>query len=172
MLIDIDRLPEKGLKICRDFDFISSELIEESAVFLKPVHADVLIKKTGEEILIKGKITTCLSFICSRCLLPFEFPIDSSFDFVYVPEEIDVVKEQLDRDDVNKLFYNSRSIDLREEILEQLNLTFPIRPLCSEDCQGICPVCGKIIKSGECSCQRDEPDPRLEKLKTFLRNKI
>ncbi len=171
MIIDIDRLPKKGLKVRKDFEFLSGDLIEESAVFLEPVRAELTLKKMGEEISVKGRIKTRLSFICSRCLVPFEFPIDSRFDLVYLPEELDVVKDELDSEDMNKFFYYSRKINLKEVVLEQLNLTFPVKPLCSEDCQGICPVCGKIIKDGQCSCVRSDSDPRLEKLKIFIRDK-
>jgi len=171
MIIDIDRLPSEGLKVCRDFEFFNVELMEENAVFCEPVHAEISVRKVGEEILVKGRVRTCLSFVCSRCLLPFEFPVDSSFDLISFPEELDAGKDQLDRDDLNKYFYYTRKIDLKEIVLEQLNLTFPVKPLCTEDCQGICPICGKIIKSGECLCVANESDPRLKKLKIFLRDK-
>jgi uncharacterized protein len=55
--------------------------------------------------------------------------------------------------------------------LEHLNLTYPIKPLCSKDCQGICPVCGKNINSGDCSCVTKDSESRLEKLKIFLKDK-
>jgi uncharacterized protein len=171
MVIDVDRLPKEGLKISRDFEFFSEALVEENAVFLQPVHADLTISKVGEGILIKGKITTRLSFICSRCLVPFEFPVDSKFDLVYLPEELDALKDQLGDDDLNKMYYHGSKVDIEEIVLEQLNLVFPTKPLCSEDCQGICPVCGKVIQSGECACETKSSDPRLEKLKTFIRDK-
>lgn len=169
MLVDIEKLPKEGLKISRNFDYASLDLVEEDAVFLKPVHAELTVRKIGEELWIKGRIATCLSFICSRCLMPYEFPVDSKFDLVYFPEELDVVKEELEDEDINKLFYYSRQINIREVILEQLNLTFPAKPLCSEDCEGMCPVCGKIRKDDRCGCIVKGYDPRLEKLKTFKR---
>jgi uncharacterized protein len=135
------------------------------------VHADISVKKVGEEVFVKGKIKTLLSFVCSRCLVPFEFPVDSQFDLVYLPEEFEVAKEELDNDDMNTSFYYSRKIDLKEVVLEQLNLTFPVKPLCSEACQGICPVCGKNINNGDCSCVTKDSDSRLEKLKIFLKDK-
>lgn len=171
MIIDIDRLPRKGLKITKNFELLHDEIIEEEAVFLLPVHADISVKKVGEEVYVKGKIKTLLSFVCSRCLVPFEFPVDSDFDLVYLPEEFEAAKEELDSDDLNTSFYYSRKIDLKEVILEQLNLTFPVKPLCSETCQGICPVCGKNINSGDCSCVTKDSDTRLEKLKIFLKDK-
>ncbi len=171
MIIDIDKLPNDGLEISKNFEFFSSDLVEENTVFLDPLHAELKVRRFGEEIFIIGRITTRLSFICCRCLSPFEFEVNSSFDLVYLPEELEIAKDQLDDDDINRLFFYSRKIDIKEVILEQLNLTFPMRPLCTRDCQGICQVCGKIIKEGNCSCASNEGDPRLEKFKEFLRDK-
>ena len=171
MLIDIDKLPKEGLKVSRDFEFLNVDLVEENTVFLEPTHSEVMIKKIGEEIWIKGRITARLSFVCCRCLAPFEFPVDSKFDLIYLPEEFDEIKEELEDEDFNKYFYYTHHIDLREVVLEQLNLTFPFRPLCSENCQGICAVCGRIIKDGKCACVGREADPRLQKLKIFVRDK-
>jgi uncharacterized protein len=171
MIVDIDRLPREGLKISKDFEFLHDEIVEEDAVFLYPLHADLSVRKMGEEVYVKGKIETLLSFVCSRCLIPFEFPVDSCFDLVYLPEELEVIREELDSDDLNTSFYYSRKIDLKEVVLEQLNLTFPVKPLCSEACQGICPVWGKNINSGDCYCVTKDSNSRLEKLKIFLKDK-
>lgn len=171
MIIDIDHLPEEGLTVSRDFEFFSSELVEENTVFLDPVRAEVTIRLVGDEVLVRGRITARLSLICCRCLSPFEFQVDSHFDHVYLPEELDVEKDQLQQEDILQFFFYSRTLDLKAIILEQLNLTFPARPLCAEDCPGICPVCGRIIKEGNCSCASGDPDPRLAKLKIFMRDK-
>ncbi|HZX11504.1 MAG TPA: DUF177 domain-containing protein, partial [Acidobacteriota bacterium] len=117
-----------------------------------------------------GRIRTTMSFICCRCLSPFEFEINSTFDLVYLPEELEEEKEQLETEDLQKNFYYNRRVDIRRIILEQLNLTFPTRPLCSEDCPGLCPVCGKNIREGKCSCNLDKKDTRLNKLKIFLKD--
>lgn len=169
MLIDIERLPQEGLNISKEFEFLTIDLVEENAVFLQPTHADVQIKKVGDEVWIKGRVTACLSFVCSRCLTPYEFPIDSAFDLVFLPEEFEEVKDELDEEDIDKGFYAGGSIDLAEIILEQLNLTFPIKPLCSPDCEGLCAVCGKILQAGQCGCTVREPDPRLDRLKTLVK---
>jgi len=171
MIIEIDRIPPEGLEISKDFEFFNEDLVDGDAVFLNPVLCELFIKRVGEEILIRGRIKTCLSFVCSRCLIPFEFPVDSKFDLIYLPEELDVFQDQLENDEINNFFYSSHKMDVKEVVLEQLNLTFPVKPLCSASCLGICPVCGKIIKEGECACVRDGSDPRLEKFKTFIRDK-
>jgi uncharacterized protein len=171
MIVDIDRLPREGFKISKNFEFFNGEIVDEDAVFLLPLHADITVRKMGEEVYLKGRIKTLLSFVCSRCLIPFEFPVDSNFDLVYLPEELEVAREELDIDDMTSSFYYSRKIDLKEVVLEQLNLTFPVKPLCADECQGICPVCGKNTNSGDCSCEINNSDSRFEKLKIFLKDK-
>ncbi len=171
MIIDVNEIPKEGLHIDQDFDFISLDLVEEDAVFLEPTHAVVEVRKIGSDVQVKGRITTRLSFVCSRCLRPFEYSVDSVFDLMYLPEELDEIKEELEDEDLDRFFYYHQQLNLRDIILEQLNLSFPLRPLCSEDCEGICPVCGEIIQEGKCSCEVKDSDPRLEKLKLFLRDK-
>lgn len=171
MIIEIDRLSEEELKIDQNFDFINTDLVDENVVFRKPVHADISIKRIREEIFIKGQVTTQLSFICSRCLSPYEIPVDSYFDLVYLSEEIEERGEQLEEGDLNRFFYMSPSIDLLDVVLEQINLTFPIKPLCSKDCRGLCPICGRIEKDGDCQCVTHDSDPRMDKLKIFIRDK-
>ena len=167
MLIDIDRLPKEGIHVSREFEFLSIDLVEENAVFLEPTRGDVLVRRVGEEIWIKGRISSRMSFICSRCLTPFEFPVDSRFDLVYMPEEMTAGKDELDDEDMDRMFYSDRNIDLRSVILEQLNLTFPVKPLCSPNCEGLCAVCGQILQAGHCGCTVREPDPRPDPLKTL-----
>lgn len=171
MIIEIDRLSEKELKISKNFEFLSTDLVDENVVFRKPVHADISVNRIQDEIFIKGRITTQLSFICSRCLSPYEIPVDSKFDLVYFPEELEDLGDQLEEEDMNRLFYMSPVIDLLDVVLEQVNLTFPIKPLCSKECQGLCPVCGKSEKDGECHCVKHDSDSRLDILKIFLRDK-
>jgi uncharacterized protein len=167
MRIDIDKLTEQGLKVDRDFDFLSEDLVEEEAVFLQPVHARFEVKKVGQEILIKGRLTARLSFVCSRCLMPFDYPVDSAFDLVYLPGDLEEAKEELAEEDLERGYFYHCSFDPQEIILEQLNLTFPMKPLCSKGCEGICPVCGKVRRQGGCACIIRESDPRLVKIKNL-----
>jgi uncharacterized protein len=166
MIIDIDKIPKDGLKIGRNFEFQSLELVEENAAFLEPVHADLTLKKMGVDVCIKGRVTTRLSCVCGRCLTPFEFSVDSKFDLIFLPEDGHVLKDELDDEDIDQVFYKNHQIDIREVILEQLNLTFPVKPLCAESCEGICAICGRIRQNGQCGCTGKETDrgPDHEKI--------
>jgi len=171
MIIDVDKIPRDGLRVDRDFEFPSLELVEESATFLKPVRAELVVRKMDEEVWIKGRVTARLNVTCSRCLAAYDFPVDSRFDLVFLPQEDLGAKDELAEEDLDQLFYRDRRINLREVILEQINLTFPVKPLCSDSCQGICAVCGRIRRDGDCGCSVQETDGRLEKLKSMMKDK-
>ena len=171
MIVDIDSLPKEGLRVSRDFEFLSLDLVEENAVFLEPARAEVVVRRVGEEVLVQGQVTARLSFVCSRCLTPFEFPVASRFDLVYLPEELDALAEELSDEKIDQMFYRGRELDLRAVVLEQLNLTFPAKPLCRPGCEGICAVCGEIIREAKCSCLVKEADTRWNKLKLNVRDK-
>ena len=51
LLVDIDRLHKEGLRLSRDFDFLSADLVEENAVFLEPAHAEVRVRMLDDEVL-------------------------------------------------------------------------------------------------------------------------
>lgn len=171
MLIDLDRLPKEGVRLSRDFEFLGLDLVEENAVFLEPAHAEVSVRMVGDEILVQGEVSARLSFVCSRCLTPFEFPVASRFDLVYLPEDIDALSEELSDEKIDQMFYSGRQLDLRAVVLEQLNLTFPAKPLCASDCEGICAVCGELIRDAKCSCLVKEPDSQWNKIKFPVRDK-
>jgi len=171
MLIDIDRLPKEGLRLSRDFEFPSLDLVEENAVVLEPAHAEVSVRLVGNEILVQGEVTARLSFICSRCLTPFEFPVASRFDLVYLPEELDALSEELTDEKIDQMYYSGRQLDINAVVLEQLNLTFPAKPLCAPGCEGLCAVCGEIVRDGKCSCLVKGAGPRWDRLKFNVKDK-
>jgi len=170
MRIEIDKLPAEGLRISRDFDFQASDLVEEEALFLQPAHVEVTVRMIGDEIAVKGRLFARLSIPCSRCLTLFEYPVDSTFDLIFLPEELGEADEELSDEDMDRSYFGDRTLDLQAVVLEQLNLTFPAKPLCSKDCEGICPVCGRIRRESGCGCSVREDDPRLTKIKNFIKD--
>ena len=68
-------------------------------------------------------------------------------------------------EDVGVSFYRDDVIDLGDVIREQFYLALPMKPLCREDCKGLCPVCGVNRNREACSCDTTWVDPRMEPLR-------
>lgn len=109
---------------------------------------------------------------CARCLDPVSGNFTVDFERT-VCEEGSLTDEnvRLDDEDVYSDGYaivRDGKLDVDEELREELLLNFPSRLLCSEDCPGLCPKCGKPRRLGDCGCPEKEIDPRLAVLKTLL----
>ena len=49
-------------------------------------------------------------------------------------------------------------IDITEDIRAELLLNLPANLLCSEDCQGLCSICGINLNKHTCDCVHEEFD--------------
>ena len=59
-------------------------------------------------------------------------------------------------------------LPLDDLVEEDLILDQPSKVLCSEECRGLCPMCGKDLNEGGCDCRRETVDPRLAALQQLL----
>ena len=149
-----------------------------------PVDLRMTIHKDHDRFRLVGTVNTELELACSRCLEPFAMPVDREFDLRYLPallrqghggqagggepEMDDDEESEVEDDDVAITFYHDDQIDLKELLREQFYLALPMKPLCSEDCKGICPQCGTNRNAAPCDCMPQWEDPRLAGLKTLL----
>ena len=54
-------------------------------------------------------------------------------------------------------------------VREAVLLSLPLKPLCSEGCPGLCPICGVDLNKSHCECKRENTDPRWDQLKSLLK---
>ena len=104
---------------------------------------------------------------CARCLEPVsgEFSVELERT---VADKDTLTAEQLEENVDEFAVIERGKLDLDETVREELLLSFPMRFLCSEDCPGLCPKCGRPKRAGDCGCDLSEPDPRLAVLKTLF----
>jgi len=163
MKIIISDIPLEGLEI-------DSESSVESDALLTPVRARLRIEKHETEVLVKGDLTAEAKLQCGRCLKDFlkllSVPVEAVYHPVKELEEEDtheIKSEELDLD-----FYSGDELDLDVLLQEQIELNLPMKPLCSENCKGLCPECGTDLNTGRCSCKLEITDPRFAALKKLL----
>ena len=104
---------------------------------------------------------------CARCLAPVDGVFSLDFERT-VTTEGTIDEDKLDELADEYVVLNGNELDVDEPLREELLLGFPTRLLCSDDCEGLCPKCGRPKREGDCGCVLKEIDPRLAVLKNFF----
>lgn len=166
MKIEVFEIPEEGLNL----EVIESPVLEGIKI-IEPFKAVLRVDKRGQEVFIKGVVNGQVELQCSRCLKEYKMPIRTVIEITYHPIE-ELNKEELvelKRDEMEVDFYREGVIDTEDIVKDQILLNIPMKPLCSESCKGLCPICGTDLNEFECGCKVNEIDPRLAVLQSLLR---
>lgn len=137
-----------------------------------PVSFETDVYKDKDQFRLAGTVRATLELACSRCLEPFDWPVDASFDLRYQPATRNqgAGEHEIGEDDLTTAFYNNNAIDLRALMEEQFYLSLPMKPLCAESCKGLCPTCGANWNRAACGCSNRWQDPRLAGLRSLTRD--
>ena len=134
------------------------------------VHGELRLLRTHRSILVKGRLYTDTEFTCGRCLNLFSSPLTLDIEEEYIPT-VDVVSGNplpLPEDSVSFTIDEHHILDLGEAIRQYILMVIPIKPLCHEECAGLCQTCGHNLNEGQCKCPVQEVDPRWLKLTKLL----
>jgi uncharacterized protein len=137
-----------------------------------PIGADFEIRRLGNELQVEGTVRATLRLQCSRCLAPFSLPVVGNVEAAFGPpaQVLDGEHQhELAEDELEVEPLVGGAADLRGIIAEQIHLSLPLKPLCREDCPGICPHCGRPGSPADCGCAPAAGDPRWEALKILTK---
>lgn len=119
-----------------------------------------------------GYMRLCLSVelpyraSCARCLDEVRDVFVADFERTVATPGM--LSEQQIADNVDEYVVVEHGVlDVDEELRETLILEFPTKIVCSEDCEGLCSVCGKPKREG-CGCVEKYVDPRMAVLAALL----
>ena len=168
-LEDID--PENGLTLQMEkpFSFFFNE--EDGVNGVGDVTVDMTLTKAGENIFALGLASGTVKLNCSRCLAEFEMELAPSLETAFFPPAAKPGEGEEVEDDGDVNFHDGEKLDLFPLLHDHLLLAIPFKPLCREECKGLCPKCGADLNAAPCGCKPKEPDARLgalQKLKERL----
>lgn len=162
MILDLEPIfNNEGLS--SDFDYtmdLSDEVFNETKPFVTPVKVKGSVKNRTGIVELKAEASFTLSLSCDRCAKKLDYPCSYQFNHTLVTNVNDEDNDEL-------LLVNELRFDLDKLVIEDIYLSLPSKFLCSEDCKGLCPTCGKDLNEGTCSCKK-EIDPRLAALAQLL----
>jgi uncharacterized protein len=177
------RIPFEGAQE-KPLDFFGETTMSVEAlggdplVSIAPVRMRGTISFAAPEYHLDAEIPLEAEFSCSRCLVPYAFeetlPVRLRLrkrpEPPKRPEKVrpgaPVEDEvELDPADLDVIFYDEPVLPFDDVVREQVLMAIPMKPLCREDCRGLCPECGADWNAGDCACEKTKVDPRLEVLK-------
>jgi uncharacterized protein len=127
-----------------------------------PVVVDGRVMNRAGVLHCELQAETTLHSVCARCATEFEDPQTVEYSCV-------LVEEKQDEDNEDIVVLDKDEVDLADLARTAFILDMDTTPLCSEDCQGLCPGCGVNLNEEACCCKK-QVDPRLAALAKLLQN--
>lgn len=169
MILDLSHIRQPETAVSRRYEPAAFEGRTNQFSVVAPVTLGLRVHKDRDRFRLVGTVSTELELTCSRCIEVFQLPIEANFDVRYLPQSENSGDErEAEEDDLSDAFYRDEVIDLGQLIDEQFYLALPMKPLCREDCKGLCARCGTNLNVATCDCQVRWEDPRLASLKALM----
>jgi uncharacterized protein len=140
---------------------LPTTIIEED-VSVDWLRGELEFTRTSQGIWVNGSLAGATQAECARCLTVFSQPLEITLEelFYFPPSNA------LTRSDY--VVTEDTILDLVVPVREQIVLSTPMRPLCRQDCRGLCADCGANLNEEQCQCQKETIDPRLAVLQGLL----
>lgn len=104
---------------------------------------------------------------CDRCLSPTTLPVEGDVRLLLIANTPQPTDEEVEltEEDLEILYLDGEEVDPNFILVEVLQLNVPMRVICKESCQGLCPECGVNRNLESCGCEEARIDPRWEALR-------
>ena len=164
MIIRVAEIPDEGLQI-EGLDAFSQPYQDPT---WRLDDLSLTVEKDGDAVFVRGRLVARVPQHCGRCLEPHTVTVRPQVDARFVPSRRERGEEfELGADDLETDVYANGIIDLNLLVETETTLLLPMKPLCREDCRGLCPVCGGNRNLTECRCEVRLADPRWAPLRSW-----
>ena len=121
------------------------------------VELNLRLESVHDGILATGEVDSTAMADCSRCLEPLKLAVEVDFQelFAYSLEQED------------DFLVQDEKIDLEQAITDAVVLSLPFKPVCSEDCLGLCSECGVKLAEDPEHVHQAQNDSRWSELESF-----
>ena len=148
----------------------------------EPLRIRVEAYTAGDDLVIQGAVEGAVPLECSRCLARYRQGLRESFRVVLEPAGLrqpadPEAAQALMRDglclseDVGSGWFRGDEIDMGPFFQQVVSLALPLKPLCREECKGLCSRCGADLNQGPCGCpeiENESPFALLQQLRDTL----
>ena len=149
-----------------DLDEIRRKDGRYAVLYKEPLQIRMIhLKDRQYEISASTKLVIAIP--CDRCLkeVEYEMPIE-------LEKKIDLDKEdaELEEGFDESDFIDGYHLDVDKMLYSEILLGWPAKVLCTDDCKGMCNVCGQNLNQGTCDCEDTSLDPRMSVVRDLFKN--
>ncbi|MBR0360581.1 MAG: DUF177 domain-containing protein [Clostridia bacterium] len=150
------------VKLSSTVGFGDAEFLGETYRFIEPLKVEGRVYNNGQSLTLEANVSGRMVTECARCLDEVEADVEFS-----VHELLSQREEGADEDE-DIILFDGYEIELDDIIADHFLMNISGRYLCSDDCKGLCPVCGQNLNHGECDCDNEYIDPRWQALADIM----
>ena len=169
MYFNVSQLLKEGSGSTRTFDVNDFASVQEGAP-MTPISGTVRMMRTDAGIWVSAELATYFDCECSRCVAEMEQYVRMEIEEEYLPEvDVNTGARLNFPDELSDNFYidHTHILDMSEAIRQYFGLSMPFKPVCREDCKGLCLTCGADLNEIDCDCDKVIRDPRWGALLAF-----
>jgi uncharacterized protein len=132
--IFLNQFSPEGIVVEEQLGAPELDITTDILILEGPVKIRALARQITNAVTVQMQLSARIREACSRCLQEFAVDLRKEFALNYAVRPSDL------------------SLDLNQDIREEIILGRPIKTLCRPDCKGLCPKCGKNRNEGGCGC--------------------
>ncbi len=142
----------------------------EGVTGITRISVDLTIQQTGEEFFCQARVVGQIVLECARCLKEFPDELVGRTNFIVTDDKARVAGKMDEDAEEYVQMTADQTADLGDVVRQELLLAMPMKPVCDENCKGLCPSCGTNLNTASCSCTVKRTDGRWQGLSDLLNN--
>jgi uncharacterized protein len=164
--ISLDAAQDEPVPFAFELSYSVKELDREPLLEISPVLLEGEVARIEKGFALRARLAYGGRLECSRCLASYPFQTWEDFSLVLTRRVPSAGGEvSLESDELYTYFYDDPVLPVAPIAEERIQMSVPMKPLCREDCRGLCPRCGEDLNLSECDCTLESVDPRWEALR-------
>jgi len=149
-----------------ELPFALAALDREPLLAISPVRLEGTVARIEGGFSLEARCAFQGQLECSRCLAGYPFELDETFTLLLYPRAAGAAGlRELGKDEIDVSEYEDGKIAVAPIAEERVQMAIPMKPLCREECLGLCPQCGKDRNLAPCDCGDEAADPRWAALR-------
>ena len=134
-------------------------------------NGSVRLLRTHQGLLVNGVVEVEVAAACGRCLTDFVQATKVTLEEECYPTvDPSTGRRMAPPDEAEGVLHidTRHMLDLSDVLRQYLLTSEPLKMLCRDDCQGLCPECGADLNMEKCNCTSTPVDPRWGTLTDLL----